>query len=337
MHSITVDNRAEVPFHELLKKAYITKGGGITTKIKDMLKLANSKDETGLFTMDETTVFYERTIKTPTVGVSYIEVPETADKQTRGVVVANGVLTHTEGTFADLKDLLEMDIAYSAFEFKNGKRKTENLIPETKWIVLDIDEGVVSDTIAHDMLGDINHHIARTSNPDNPMKYRILIELDAVVSLDSKQWKKFMQAVENYLQIPLDKLPMSQIYYAWSGRDVMSVTNKSPLETKHLILVATEVEEDTNAVDVSKLSKKQKEDMVASKQDTFWYLYECETNCSRAMIKAAYHMARLGADVETIVELLREVNDRYWTMPMRESRFQTTILSQIPAIVAKVQ
>lgn len=337
MHSITVDNKAEVPFHELLKKAYISKGGGITTKVKEMLKLANSKDDSGLYTITETSVIFEKTIKTPTVGVSYIEVPEAADKQARGVAVANGTLTHIEGTFGDLTNLLEMDVAYSAFKFRDGKRKNDNLIPETKWIVLDVDEGVVSDIVAHAMLEDINHHISRTSNPDNPMKYRILIELDAVVSLEPKQWKKFMQAVENLLQIPLDKLPMSQIYYAWSGRDILSVTNKKPLETKHLVLIATEVEEDSNAIDVDKMSKKQKDDLMSAKQDTFWYLYECDNQCSRAMIKAAYHAAALGADVETIAGLLREVNDTYWVMPIAESRFQSTILSQLPAIVAKAR
>jgi hypothetical protein len=146
-----------------------------------------------------------------------------------------------------------------------------------------------------------------------------------------------MVALQNYLQIPLDILPMSQIYYSWSNRNLLSTTDKSPLETKHLILIATEVEEDTNALDIGKLSAKQKDELLGNPMDTFFYAFEAEAGeGSRMLIKMAYHMAHLGASVDDIIEMVHKVND-YWVSPMKPSRLQSTITNQLQAIVSKVQ
>ena len=332
VHMTSIDGKVELPFHKLLKQGYITKGGASTPKVKELVKLANSKDNSGLYIINENSVTYEKTIRTNTIGLSYIEMPSGLDKQQRGVKVASGRLERQEATFKDLSNILNMDIAYSPFEFKDGKRKNDNLILGTKWITLDVDEGVVSDEVAHEMLSDINHHIARTSDKSNPMKYRILLELDAYITIDQRQWKKFMVALENYLAIPLDKLPMSQIYYAWEDRDVLSVTGKTPLETKDLLLIATEVEADSNYHDTAKMSKNQKSDLLNNPMETFGFAYEAaDGSGSRALVSAMYYMHKLGATQEDAEVLLHKIN-QYWVVPLEDRRFQHTILSQIPGI-----
>lgn len=332
MHLIAKDGKSEIQFHKMLKQGYIHKSGGIISKVKEIIKLANSKDSSGIYTLKETSVIYEKTVLTDEIGVSFIAMPKTANKTQRGVIVAQNVLKYVTGTFEDLIPLLQDNYAYSPFEFKNGIRSVDNLIPETKWLTLDIDQAIVSDETAHDMLSDINHHIARTSNKDNPMKYRLLIELDSKISLTSKQWKKFMIAVENLLCIPLDKLPMSQIFFSWSDRKVLSVVDKHPLETKDLLMIATEVKEDSNQIDTSKLTKAQKSDLLKNPLETFWYMFEAENGSgSRNMIKAVYHIRALGGTKEDAETLVRKAND-FWVAPMPERRLTTTILSQLENI-----
>ena len=46
-----------------------------------------------------------------------------------------------------------------------GRNNVNNTVT---WLCLDIDDTTVTDEEMHRILGNLNHHIARTSNKDNP-------------------------------------------------------------------------------------------------------------------------------------------------------------------------
>ena len=79
---------------------------------------------------------------------------------------ANGY-DYEEGSFEDLVELLEQNAAYSPFRFEGGVRGKSSIISGAKFVVLDIDKSRLADEEVHILLDEYNHHIARTSDPDN--------------------------------------------------------------------------------------------------------------------------------------------------------------------------
>jgi len=310
-------NKLSISLHTLKKMGYIS---GMN-KLKELVQLANSYDKEGIYSECDDGVCYEKLVKAETVEVSAKEV--TGTKEERATKVADGYDV-IEATFDELADMLRYDYAYSNFKFKNGKRCKDCIVGGTKWIVLDVDDSNITDEEAHLLLEDLNHHIARTSNSENPYKFRVLIELDSIVDIDDIKWKKFMLAVQDELGIKIDILPKSQIYYSYEGREVLSTLDGEPLRVKHL-LEKVEQEVKTKKAPTKNEIKK----MLDNKFDTFKYAFEAKGGeGSRSLIRAAYHAKDLGMSEEQIIDLMREIND-YWVYPMDEDRLEVTILSQI--------
>jgi len=235
---------------------------------------------------------------------------------------------YVEASFKDLADLLKLNCAYTPFKFKDGKRNKANLEGKTNWLVLDIDDANITEEEAHLLLSDINHHIARTSNPDNAFKFRILIELNEVIDISELQWKYFLREVMDMLGIKFDLLPKSQIYFAYAGRKVLSVLDGEKLNVKEAITKSAEALVTKETVK-SKPNKGKSKELLDNPLDTFSFAFEAKNGeGSRSMIRAAYYAKDLGADTNYILDLIDQINN-YWEYSIEQERLENTIKNQI--------
>lgn len=318
------NGKASISMHSLRKMGYIPTSGSPDSKIKELIALASSFDKNGIYTYTNNEVQFEEIVQTDIIGASFL--PQTGDKDQRKVTCESGY-SYVTTTFPELHALLSGDFAYCPFEFQDGVRGKDNIISGTKWVVLDVDESNITDEECHFILQNINHHIARTSDPDNAFKFRVLLELDSIVTLDPVVWKAFVKSIGDSLSIKIDNVPQSQIFFGFAGRNVLSVTNQEPIAVKDHLLIA--YAQETKAVDISKLTAKQKEELLDQRHQTFAYAFEAANgNGSRSLVRAMYHARDLGMSKEEIIDLLHEINN-FWDYPMDQTRLDTTILSQV--------
>lgn len=325
MHFIAQEGKADISIHKLRKMGYIPTSGNSDPRIKELVKLASSYDKSGVYTIDDNAVNYEEIVNTDILGISFL--PVTGTKEQRAKSCASGY-EYTKVEFNQLQELLALDMAYSPFEFQDGVRGKDNVVGGTKVLVLDIDKSTITDEECHFLLQDLNHHIARTSDPDNAFKFRIILELDAVTDVKDILWKEFMRSVSSSLALEADPLPKSQIFFSYADRNVLSVTDKHPLATKEHILMAYSSEK-ADKQDPTQLPKKQQDALLNNPLDTFFYAFEAQNGeGSRSLIRAAYHARDLGATTEQIIDLMHEIND-YWVVPLDATRLENTIISQV--------
>lgn len=344
MQSIAQNNKSFITVHALRKHGYIpTTAGKTDQKLKELCYLAASYDPTGIYSVQESGIAYERIQQTNVIHVCYKPIDNTPiysaiaanaskDDITRAkqavARTANSGLETIECTFADLAELLQTDTAYSPFRFKDGIRDRNNLLPGTKWLVLDVDDSCITAQEAHLLLEDINHHIALSSDATNNFKFRVLIELDSIVDVDPITWKHFYLSIADSLSLTVDHLPQSQIFYAYSKSPVYSVLDAEPIAVRdHLMFAANKSKE---SLIEKPLTTTQMESAIADPYTTFNYAYECPNNGSgsRNLIRAAKHAKDLKMPKQNIIDLMYDIND-YWTSPMPEDRLEQTILSQI--------
>lgn len=353
------EGKAAMSFHSIKKSGFIPATGNTEMHIKSLIQLAASYDKAGIYTLCNDGVCFERQVLTDIVGVSYLPVDNTnlmlaissgadedrieLEKHKVASTTAFGY-KHLDTSFEDLGEMLKEDFAYTPFSLKQaegdaifdkekhpkakgGVRGKHNVIGGCKWIVIDVDKSTITAEECHLMLSDINHHIALTSNKDNPNKFRILVELDSVVDISDKHWKAFIQHISEYLAVTADPLPKSQIFFSYSDRDVLSVTDADPLETKPFIIKASETVAKKERP--KKISRAEGKSQLNDPLTTFEYAYEAaDGEGSRSMIRAALHAKDLGATQEEVVELMEDIQD-YWTYPMGRERFERTILTYV--------
>lgn len=322
MHSIAVNNTSHISLHNLRKLGFISTAGKVQDRMKELINLASSYDSKGIYTITDDGINYECQILTDTIGVSYLEVAGTKDQRARQC--ANG-FEYTTCTFEDLSDMLSQDLAYSPFEFEGGIRGKDNITSGCKWVVLDIDESNITDEECHFMLSHINHHIARTSDGDNPFKFRVLIELDAMVDIDNQHWKAFIQSITTDLALIADPLGKAQIFFSYADRPILSVTDGAPLATKDHIIASNQ----TEVASVKTLKPTERATALKNPHSTFEYAFEASSGSrSVSLIRAAYHAKDLGAEKEQIIALVHQINN-YWLDPLDEDEIKRTIVSQI--------
>lgn len=323
IHSLKKET-VTISAHELKKLGYIPPRGTLSSQLKELVQLANSYDEEGIYTIEKDSVVFDTIKKTDIIGASFLQCSGT--KEQRMAKCVSGY-SYEETTFDNLGTLLSEDYAFTPFKFKDGIRGKDNIESGTKWVCLDIDDSTLSIEDVHFMLQDINHHIALTSNPENKYKFRLIVELDSVVNISSKQWGKFVQSIAKYLSVKADNLPMSQIYFGYEGREVYSVVDKNVIEAKeHLAISAEETKPDVV------YTAKQKLELKSNPLDTFFYAYEAEQGSgSRNMVRAIYHAKDIGMSKEETKALLDDIQE-YWVHPMPQERYEKTILSQLDRV-----
>ena len=291
----------KLSIHDLKKRDLITGKSKPDSQVSTIIELANSKmGSEGMLKFEDGCVFLEL-FKEAEHGASYKQVSGT--KEERAYKAHDGYV-YKKSEFANLAKLLSNDTCYLAFELQDGKRSNDNIIGGATFVVLDIDDSDIEWTEAHDMLGDYTHHIAKTSNPDNPYKFRVLIELDIEVKLDSRLWKNFMSKVGEHLGLELDLLPMSQMYFGFNGREVLSNIGEA--------LGASELVKTINVLpkEVKRLTAAKIHDAYEDRFNAFNYAYEVtgDTGAS-AMYRAYKHGHDLGFSKEQVISLLEDICD----------------------------
>ena len=345
MHAHAENNKYSIGLHTLRKLGYIPMSGNPTNKMKDLVHLAASYDTKGIYTVCEEGICYEEVVKTSVSGISYMEVDNSkvqkaiakflgkekiTEEKSKVAATTDSGFEFYETDFEELGAMLQEDFAYSPFRFKDGRRGKDNILTGCKWVVLDVDTSAITDEEAHLLLSDINHHIARTSDANNPFKFRILLELDSVVDVSNQQWRFFIKSIADDLAITCDMLPKSQIYFAYSGegREVYSVLDAEPLESKkHIIkasIAGTAADEKTKS-----LTTKEQKALLSDELTTFAQAFEADNGeGSRKLIWAAKYAAELGMGTVEIEALVHRIND-YWVESMDLERLEHTIISQV--------
>lgn len=323
--NINDENKCQIDIHNLKKLGFINGSSNIPTKLKELCALASVYDKNGIYRPTSTSIEFEKLIKSSQVGVSFLAL--NGDKNSRHTNVSAG-FTYTTTSFSNLREMLKKDGAFCPFEFKDGIRSNETIISGTKWAVFDIDKSDFTIYETHEVLKEFNHHLVLTSDETNLYKFRLLVELDSIIDLTPEEYKKFMRNLAIYLGVTPDILPKSQIYYSYSGRNILSVVNKNTINVKQRLL---EILEYSNQLtpNSSDLTQNQKKALIADPLNTFYYAFEAKDGeGSISLIRAAKHAKDLGMNKDEIIELMYQIND-YWVYPMEEKRFKNTIISQI--------
>lgn len=333
-HTRTLSHGAsEISTHDLKKQGFMVNVS--SSKLKEMVALCAGYDRNSVYSIsnDGTTIRYEPIVKTDAINLTFKEIDCTElnkaiaqkDKNVitqikqRIAATVNDGFEHAVTDFEQLAELLRFDYAYSPFKFKDGIRRKENLESGTKWVVLDIDDSPLTAEEAHMMLGDINHHIALTSDNDNHFKFRVLLELDSEVSLDPLSWKHFYLKIADDLGLRADPLPQAQIFYSYANRTVYSNTDASPIATRDYLMHAKErtLEKEQSSKPLTNAQ------CLAQLNDTlvtFEYAFEAPYGSgSRNIYRMMRHAQDLGASLSQVLQLIDDVNE-YWENPMSEDR-----------------
>ena len=300
-----VDRTYTISLHNLRKLGFIPMKGQSDTHMKELVKLANSYDEQGSYTLNKDTIVFKELEKTDSVILSFL--PCTGTKQQRACKCNEG-FQYEELVFSDLQNMLEGDYAYSPFKFLNGVRGKDNIASGCKWIVLDIDTSEITDNEAHILLSDINHFIVRTSNKDNANKFRVLIELDVEVDIPDIQWKPFIFVITTDLGLIADGLPKSQIFFSYSDRDILSVTDGEPLATKQYLNAIASIDTTLPKLPNRKTCTAMLEDPLTTFERAF---NAKDGEGRRKLIWAARYARELGCDKEYALNLIKQITS-YW-------------------------
>lgn len=323
------DGKASITLHELKKLGFIKSTS--PSKLYELVQLSTGYDHSGIYAVspDNSSIYYEVVNKTSTIGISYK--PINCDDLNRAVASSDQaaidsakhrIATTTaygfelaDTTFDQLTDLLSGNYAYSPFKFRNGVRSKDNIMGGTKWLVLDIDTSTLSASEAHFLLSDINHHIALSSDPSNEYKFRVLLELDAVVELSAIAWKHFYLSIASDLGLRVDPLPQSQIFFSYADRPILSVIDASPITTREYIIYARERESDKQHHNRS-LSNSQQAAMLDDWESTFNYAVNAPAGTgSRNIYRMIQHAKDLGASLNHIYQLIDNINE-LWSMDL---------------------
>lgn len=328
------DNKAFISSHDIKKQGFSTTTS--VPKLQELVSLCAGYDLEGVYSLADNGagIRYEPVHKAETIGISFIKMDfqelydaiardastdEISNIKRRMGSRANSGYTYAECGFAELGQMLKSDYAYCPFEFKDGNRSRDGVIGGTKWLVMDVDKTTMSAEDAHTVLGGINHHVALTSDADNVFKYRVIIELDAIVTLDPTEWKRFYVAIANDLGIQVDVLPQSQIFFSYRDRQTLSVVDGDPLATRDYIMKAKE--RGAATLTPSELSKREQNNQLNNPLETFWYAYEANAGRrSTLYYRAMRHAKDLGASLDYVINLLNGVNE-YVVAPMGRERF----------------
>jgi hypothetical protein len=317
-----------ISLHELRKMSYIAGMGPSKSKVAELCKLANSYDQEGKYEIQDGGILYKEIIKTDEVKVSAkIFNSSLKGKALKDYMSRNSAEGYElyDTDFAELGDLLRENACYSSFEFTGGIRHKDNLVPRTKFIVLDVDKSCLTDEEAHFLLEEYNHFIARTSDPDNAFKFRILLEFDAIVEVNEQIWKALVEEIGLEFGLVIDILPQSQIFLSFAERNILSQLEGKTLQTKFLLERAEERVRNKPKPVVT-LPNKEKELRLMDARETFSFAFEAEKGeRSTLMYRALAYAIDLGADAEYITKLAHEIND-YWFDKLDEERLQRTLI-----------
>ena len=311
-HKSALKGTYTMNLHALRKAGFIPIKGQSDTHMRELVKLVNSYDQNGTYRLDKDTIYFTEIVKTDKILLSFL--PVTGTKQQRGARCASGYECE-ELEFADLEEMLEGDYAYSPFKFLNGVRGKENICSPCKWVVLDVDTSEITDAEAHIMLTEINHFIVRTSNKNNPNKFRVILELDAEIDIPDNQWQMFTRFIAEDLGLIIDNVAKSQIFFSYAGRDILKTLDASPLATKPFV---DKISDSISRKPKKEPSRKECSSMLDDPFTTFQRAFDApDGQGRRRLIWAARYAQELGCTKEYAQKLVKDISD-YWVRSLPE-------------------
>lgn len=320
VHNYNINNKLYLSLHDLKKKKFISSKGDLNKKLEELVTLSSIYDKNGIYKKTNDGIEFEKLQTSNNIGVSLLLLD--GDKEYRVKNCDKGYI-YEETTFDKLTSMLKKDFVYTPFKFQNGIRGKDNIISGIKWIALDVDNSEFTDEETHLLLEDLKHIIVRTSDVNNPYKFRVLLEFDNIVNIPNIYWRRFLESIQNTLAINIDLLPQSQIFFSYKNSYSSIITNLDG----DLFTVKPHIEYALNKE--LKLTEFTDKNDLDSPLETFRYAYEAKQGeGSRAMIRAAKHAKSLGANKEQIIKLMYDINN-YWIKPMNDIRFDNTIIKQI--------
>jgi len=295
--------------HDVLKKKWIKKA----IEIEDLMRFANSKlGNIGVFKIENDIITLERFVETEGVACSYKMCAGTKDE--RKYKIVDG-FTFARAPFIDMAKILSNDTAYCAFQFGEGIRGKDNVMGACDYIVLDVDNSDTTDIECSDFLADYRHIICRTSNKENPYKYRIIIPTDIAVDITNEQWPHFLKKVGEHLGVEVDVLPKAQIYYGYADRTPIIYEDGEDLEASELIKGLH-----IPKVEIKKLPADKLKKVYQDRLRVFEWFYESGSeappgsppargNTHNTLWLASVHAHDLGLPLDVATAIIYDIND----------------------------
>lgn len=330
---IAEDGVSTISLHELRKIGYISGTGSSKSKVDEITALANSYDKDGTYAIVNGGIEYRELIKAKSVGVSHkvfnVELSGKDFKAYAADKCSAGFEFEEDMEFADLEELLSLNAVFSPFRFTDGKRGKENVEGPTGMLVLDVDNGNMTDSEVHLLLSNLNHYVVRSSDPDNAYKYRIILSLDLELDVDPILFKVFVQCAAEELGVVADSLPQSQIFYSYAGREILSQLEGEQFPVKDILDRASAKVRDKPSKPAKDLPAASKKALLDDPRETFTYAYEAISGGrSIVMYRALMHAVDLGADEDYIRSIAEEINS-YWTEPLDAEELNNNLVTPI--------
>ena len=311
--------------HDLKKRGFITGSTGLDYKVKDLVKLADSlAGSEGIVKFENDVVSFKPFEKVGEHSASYVQVSGSKDQR---ATQCHSGFVYKQTSFDKLSALLINDTAYTAFKFQDGKRKNENIISGATWLAIDVDDSDITIDEMHDILQDYNHHIASTSDKDNPYKFRIILELSSVVDVPVREWKQFVVNVAKDLGIDMDPVSCtkSQIMFGYKGSKIYSTIDSDPYDVSEALKNAmNNVAESFNKKQTPTLTQKAK--MLDNPLETFSWAFNDEVKARSLTLFKVWKLAKeLGAGQDECEKLMNDLNNGFWTNPVEDKRFDSYV------------
>jgi len=326
-HEILVEHMIEkgtpLSVHDLVKKKLIKK----TEDINDLVILANSQAKfKGNIKTEGSEVIGEAFESSNTITVSVNETrnfdeyyisaleayPDKTEKEIKRAIKGRfSALYSIEGysekqyTFEEAGELLSSSVCFCPFKYRDGKRGTSNVEGGTSLVVLDVDDCGIDIDVARSMLADYSYHIARSSDENNPMKYRVLLKSDIIIDLKTHEYKDLYMKIADVLGFEVDLVPPSQYFFGYEGREVYS-NEGVELEVSTIIQNAKSLQMPTN---VKASSKAGLENIWRNRRKFFHYAYDLQRGgmgIHRNLYMLMQHAKNVGFSYERNIELFED-------------------------------
>jgi len=314
------EEKKEIQIHELLKRKIIKS----PKLVEETVNLANSIIAGKQLEIQGSLVIEKPLIKTELFGASTTFVPDLKSymeekkldkkkaKEEIAQLYTRDGFQYNRGTFEQLEALLCNNMAYVAFRLRDGKRGLDYLMGTAQFVVLDVDNAGITIDEAADMLQDYNFLMAKTSDKDNPFKFRILLPSDVEIDISDVAWTTLLALIEEDIGIELDKtVGKAQFFYGYKGREVLKNVDANYYQISKLIPKLANVTELKEHEIRNPMTEKQQKSFMLNRRKILHAAYEAQHGEPLELFKAMLHMARLGVPYNINKEVCEEIAQIY--------------------------
>lgn len=124
------------------------------------------------------------------------------------------LLTLSNHDLSGVTDTEKSAVSWCPITFKDNHRKTENVIPGTSMIVLDVDGTTTLESV-HDIFRGYHFATCTTkSHTDDSHRFRVVVPINVCLTLDENDYRTFMQNIIDWLPFQCDRMSCA-IAHKW--------------------------------------------------------------------------------------------------------------------------